>query len=1449
MSLSDESEEKRKAPPDSKGRSVRDAEVEASLSEESASERVSERVENIAAKLLPRRRRVWLISTAITGAILVLLVISGITFLYFWASSPAFEDQVRRRVIATLEENTGGRVEIASFHWDILHLSFDASGITIHGREGPGEEPYARVGRLHAELGVFGLFTSKRRVILHSLDCAEPAFHLIVYPDGSTNAPQPRIKPKPGKPVLDTIFDLRIGQFTVENGSLHIADKVIPLDWQVKHAAVNLAWASAMGAQPEPGAEAADEPSGLYRMTVSLGELSFAQGPLVGKAAPMIGHLDLIALLAHNSLRVESMNLTSLNRTLTMRGGVSDFAHARWDAQASGEVDVRVFEGAAGFPFTRAGIVRLDASANGRGGEFEILGGLTGTNIHYEQQPFVNTQVRDLTARFRATASQLLVSDVRAHPVTGGEVSGEFFYDNWLVFTPQPGSKEELQFRRTHTKPPTSTGRIRGKVSGMSLDGMLVQLAAPQYRKLGLDTIVSGPVNADWTNMATDLTIGGKLALVPSGKTIPGEAPVYGTIDGLFHANEGAVHVQTLDVHLPHTSLEGKGLLGVFPIDRASEMDLDLISTDLSEFDPALRALEFHSGTRVGTAALPAVLNPNPPGGKVLSGQATFHGQLNSSWITPRVDGRLTAVNIGLEIPPATANGPPRFFAWDSVDADGIYSPASIVIRHAALHRGSASLEAQGRIDSSNPSYNLLNPAPAFDENSSLQIKADARQFPVEELLPLASVSAPVTGTLNAHLDFQGQVNALAGSGTLDLLKAKVYGVQLDRLRAAGTLQNSQIKLTSFSVEQGTGRLTGTGGYDLHTNAFQVDARGASIQLASLLAAGGQTSDIKGQLAVTLIGDGTFDNPHVQARATLSGMTVASEPVADLLINVSTRPHTLLYDLSSHQVAGVFTAHGETTLNSDFSTKAKLQFSKFDIGALLKLLKVTGINGQSDLEGTAQVDGPLAHPEKLTGEASLAELAVVIEGVHLASKGAVHASIANGVAHLDPVEITGEDTDIKLRGSLGLTGKQQLDVVADGSVNLRLAESIDTDLNASGVTSFQMEAHGPLLAPILQGKAEFRNASLALGDFPNGLSQINGSLEFIQNRLEVRSLTAMSGGGQLNLAGYLGFQRGLYADLTVTGLGIRLRYPQGISSLADAHLHLQGPQSNLLLSGDVLVTRFAINDELDLAALTAQATAVQPVLSPDAPSNHVRLDVHLTSAPQLNFQNAYAKLAGDVDLHLRGTIAAPSLLGRISLTEGSASVAGTRYDLERGDINFNNPVRIQPNIDLDATARVEDYDITLGLHGTTDKLNVTYRSEPPLPEADVIALLALGRTSEEGGVNMQQQQQAGDNPTTDALLGGALNATVSNRVQRLFGTGAVKVDPNFIGTIGNSSARVTVVEQIGQNLTFTFASNVNSTAQQLIQADIAINHHVSMLVTQDESGIFSVVFKIRRRFR
>jgi translocation and assembly module TamB len=220
-----------------------------------------------------------------------------------------------------------------------------------------------------------------------------------------------------------------------------------------------------------------------------------------------------------------------------------------------------------------------------------------------------------------------------------------------------------------------------------------------------------------------------------------------------------------------------------------------------------------------------------------------------------------------------------------------------------------------------------------------------------------------------------------------------------------------------------------------------------------------------------------------------------------------------------------------------------------------------------------------------------------------------------------------------------------------------------------------------------------------------------------------------------------------------------------------------------------------------------------------------------------------------VDLTVRGTVAEPAILGRIRITYGQATFASTTYELQRGDIYFSNPVRIDPVIDIDATARVENYDITVGLQGTMSNLKPTYRSEPPLTQTDIFQVLALGRTQEEAQINTAQQTQQGEDPTTSALLGGALNATVSNRVGKLFGGGTVKIDPAFMGTLGNSSARITVQKQLSRQLSVTYATNVNSTAQPLLQGQYDLTPNVSLVVTRDETGVFSIVYRIRKRYR
>jgi len=404
-------------------------------------------------------------------------------------------------------------------------------------------------------------------------------------------------------------------------------------------------------------------------------------------------------------------------------------------------------------------------------------------------------------------------------------------------------------------------------------------------------------------------------------------------------------------------------------------------------------------------------------------------------------------------------------------------------------------------------------------------------------------------------------------------------------------------------------------------------------------------------------------------------------------------------------------------------------------------------------------------------------------------------------------------------------------------------------VTSSGQVTFNMTASGTFDHPDLAGQVKITNVAMSFEDVPNGLSQLNGTLEFDQDRLLVKNLSGTTGGGQVNITGYATYQQGIYTDLTATGTGIRIRYPTGISSVVNTKLRLQGTQNSLILSGNVLLTRFTISPNLDFASFTGPSNGVAPPPDPNAFSNRIRLDIHVTSSPELDFQNSFAKLAGDVDLRVRGTIAQPTVLGHINITEGSATFAGTKYQLQHGDIYFSNPVRIEPTIDLNATAHVEDYDITIGLHGTPGNLSPSFRSEPPLPQQDIFSLLAMGRTQEEQQIYSMQAQQAGVNTAADALLGGALNATISSRVQKLFGGGSVKIDPTWIGSIGNSTARITVAQQVSKNATLTYATNINSTAQQLIQAEVNVTPTVSVLAVRDESGVFSLMFKVHRRYR
>jgi len=228
-------------------------------------------------------------------------------------------------------------------------------------------------------------------------------------------------------------------------------------------------------------------------------------------------------------------------------------------------------------------------------------------------------------------------------------------------------------------------------------------------------------------------------------------------------------------------------------------------------------------------------------------------------------------------------------------------------------------------------------------------------------------------------------------------------------------------------------------------------------------------------------------------------------------------------------------------------------------------------------------------------------------------------------------------------------------------------------------------------------------------------------------------------------------------------------------------------------------------------------------------------------------QTSLAKLSGDVDLRLRGTPIKPVLLGRVNIAEGDIKLNGTKYHLERGDVTFSDPIRIDPILDVEATTHVRDYDITIGLHGSIEKLNATYRSDPPLSSDDIIALLAFGRTQQESNMSASIPNMGFAQSASNAVLGQAINATVGNRVSKLFGVSSIRINPSVGGPENNPNARLTVEQQVSNNITLTYITNLSESAQQVIQFEYNINPQYSVVGMRDENGVVSFDLLVRKR--
>jgi translocation and assembly module TamB len=910
----------------------------------------------------------------------------------------------------------------------------------------------------------------------------------------------------------------------------------------------------------------------------------------------------------------------------------------------------------------------------------------------------------------------------------------------------------------------------------------------------------------------------GSSVWTPPATPAPGQIPTAAQFE--FHLNMDTKQFQLSpgEITTPTSRIQFRGSLSFLE----SSLDFSVDTDDLTQWDDFINRLR----------------GPNTEK-TIIGGHFHWQGRLTGRLDHPTFAGHAKGTEA-------------RFAAlyWDELEGELTYSPEELVLERGRARRGKSTADLELSLDLDNWGFNP-------DSNWTFDLSlVDADTNDVQQML---GTSYPAHGQLTGQFHLKGTRASPEFSGLFDLSDATVGAWRFDRARGQLTIHdnvvriaNAEVRLPPHARGAPAGLLTGNVEYQRDTRNVAFDFTGASIPLEAIGKIQTPRMPVGGRLNLQVRGQGPLKAPEMHASLRLIDLKLGNDVVGSFDGKIDSDGRHLSATLDSAMAAGRLAGKMDVVLGGDYPVTAQITAERIDFDPfIVSALNLSHLNGHSLVDGQFDIAGFAARPETLAIEANLSRFTFDFETIKLENVGPIRLTYRQDEIRVEQASLKGTDTDFKLSGMARFTGDRALNLRLDGAVSLQLLGGFLPQLEANGRAQINAAVGGTLSTPRFNGKVHIEGASLRYGDFPAGLSNVAGDFNFDASRMVFDSVVAETGGGHLTMGGTVTYGNGpLNYVVNLKSDQVRIRYPVGMSWLIAGNLRLSGSEQAATLSGRIVVDRLLMAEGFDLGGF--MVSSKEPVSGPSTSSPFLRnlqFDVQAESSPDSRMEWAGASLQTDANLRLRGTWEHPILLGHIHLLSGEMNFRGNQYTISRGDINFANPFRLDPVLNVEATTTIRQYEVTLDFTGPASRLTLAYRSDPPLPSSDIVELLALGQTSQESAQRTATGQNAGVGAST--LLSEAVSSQLGGRIQRLFGISHFSVGPSVAGlnTQQNSIASVTIQQQVSRGLVITYITDVNTTQYQVIQIEYTINREFSVVALRDENGTFGLDVVRKTRFK
>jgi translocation and assembly module TamB len=1301
-----------------------------------------------------------------------------------------FRDKLRERMIAELEEATGGRVEAGALNLEWRTLTAEVPNLVIHGAEPATEAPLFRADSIQVGLRIVSLW--KKEIDIASLLVNRPQVNLIVYADGRTNMPQPRAARRARKNTVETVLDLAIRRFQIAEGTIRVASKQTPLNVLGENLRVRIAY--------EAGPP-------RYRGEVSFRKLNVAPG----KRPVLPIDVDAALLLAADRLEIARAHFTMKDSSMDVKGALHNFAAPRTELEYSLQVqvkdigpDLKVSQIANKGSVTVAGRAVITGAS-----DLLVTGKVQGRGLEFQERGIRIPNI-GLTSTVRITPERIELAGLTLSAL-GGRFSGRGVMTRWRRFQVE-GQIENYSVQQL-TSGIEDVGQVvwNGNFSGPA--GVTGELLDGDLR---------------------DVIARGRMTVSPA----KGENPVEGLIDLTYDQNAASIDLGESSLSTRYSRAEVSGTLG-------KTLEVTLQSTDLDDLRPAILLI-----AKGPPPALPVKLLP--------SGAARFQGTVSGPLKNPTVQGRVSISRFVFE-----------GHTIAQAEASVVVRDSGVSVKNAIVTKDQ--MRAAGSLE---VGFQDWEPDPSQPVSGAFTVRTAS----LPALLAEFEETLPVTGgPASADVKVAGSVGAPWASGSVQVSKLVAWGQPLDSVRGQVRYTETSVEVTSGQIQAGPGRLDVSGVFehpkgDAKQGRLRLRVASGGIQLAKVQQVAERLPGLGGRLETQMSGEiavapsglrpGVFDG-WVAVR----DLANEGNRLGWLKLTASGKEKTLSTRLEGELAGSKVAGEAQWALDGS-DVRGHVECTALKFSQLLAHLGTSASRAapfEGLVAGKADFSGPSLDPNtwKAVVELPVFEIrpaAGAIEAANpkelvLRNEGPILVDLDARGARVRQALLRGKNADLTISGSVGFGGKNPWDLRVRAGANLALLQDLDDRFSSSGAVALDVSVRGSTARPDVYGRIELKNASVNLAGLPNGIENANGLIFLFRDRAMIDNLTAGSGGGKVAFSGFVGFAGVTSFQLQAKATDVRMRYPEGVSSSMNANLSFTGTTDHSLLAGDIVVTRMGFNPRSDLGSILARTA--QPVRAPGRATRFERgmhLDVHIVTSSQARLETQLTRdIQADADLRLRGDPIRPVLLGRVLINQGEVLFFGSRYTIGSGQLLFVNASKIEPivNLDLETTAR--GVEVTLHIAGPVEKMNVSYRSDPPLSFPDIVGLLTTGSepaTSRGLGGQQSQFSQSWGQAGPGALLSQAIANPIAGRLQRFFGVSRLKIDPQVTGvTTSNAAARVTVEQQISSNLSFTYITDLSRAQAQTIRVEWDLNKDWSAVALREESGLFGIDFLYKKQFK